>query len=130
MYQYFWIKISLFPLMLKRELDCLEFVFVILICKQLITSINYFLIQSHGVKGWMLKNSQTPCWYPDPSIMEEQNLEVPIVLARGHNLKKSYKNNISSLNAHNFWYFHKNSNFVRNLLIPWHVPIGVMLSMR
>ena len=50
----------------------------------------------------MLKNSQTPCWYPDPSIMEEQNLEVPIVLARGYNLKKSHKNDISIFNEYNF----------------------------
>ena len=91
----------------------LQSVFITFICQYLM---NYFVIHFHGEKGLMLKNSQTPCWYPDPSIMEEQNLEVPIVLARGYNLKKSHKNYISSLNAHNFWYLHKTSNFVRNLL--------------
>ena len=77
----------------------LQSVFITFICQYLM---NYFVIHFHGEKGLMLKNSQTPCWYPDPSIMEEQNLEVPIVLARGYNLKKSHKNDISIFNEYNF----------------------------
>ena len=48
--------------------------------------------------------------------MEEQNLEVPIVLARGYNLKKSHKNDISIFNEYNFQKLHKSSNVVKSII--------------
>ena len=48
--------------------------------------------------------------------MEEQNLEVPIVLARGYNLKKSHKNDISIFNEYNFQQLHKSSNVVKSII--------------